>query len=290
MAMLNPVDNTTWEALKRLLDDESPVVREQLASWFNAHREEALPYLQTWVRESDRRVAGNASLHLRSLLQENPVADFSEFIQSQRYELESGIILLNRTVLPTVTVEFCSGELDQLAARCRHLLVSTHAPREMCKVVSRVLFHEEGFRCNTEDWNNPMNSLLSEVLAGRKGLPLSLSVLYILVAERLGLELEPVCMPGRFMVGCFLEPIPFYVDASERGTFCTPEALFRIISEQQVQPDPMHIAPSSVREVLERCCRNLVHQCLAFGDIAGSQLFARYVHEFETTYRRETNF
>jgi hypothetical protein len=93
-------------------------------------------------------------------------------------------------------------------------------------------------------------------------------------------------MPGRFMVGCFLEPIPFYIDAGERGTFCTPEALFRIISEQHIQPEPMHIAPSSVREVLEYCCRNLEQQYHASGDPMKSQLFARYVHEFEITYRR----
>src|SRR5690606_37773323 len=161
---LDSKDDKTWQALRLLLDDESAVVRERLVNWFHTHRERAIPYLQEWTCDLDRGVASEASRYLQGLVQEDPVADFSLFIESQRYELETGIVLLNRTVSPHVTVEFCAGELNQSAARSRDLLVSHHPPREVCKVISRVLFHEEGFRSNVEEDHHPANSLLREVL------------------------------------------------------------------------------------------------------------------------------
>ena len=82
-------------------------------------------------------------------------------------------------------------------------------PLEICSVMNRVLFHEYGFRGAGKDFENPQNSFLHRVLERRKGLPITLSVIYILIARRLGFDLEPIGLPGRFMVGCFSDERPF---------------------------------------------------------------------------------
>ena len=64
-----------------------------------------------------------------------------------------------------------------------------------------MLFHEWGFRGNVEQYTDPLNSFIDKVLARRKGIPISLSVLYLLVSERLGMPLEPVGLPGPFCRG-----------------------------------------------------------------------------------------
>ena len=59
--------------------------------------------------------------------------------------------------------------------------------REKCRVINRVLFHDYGFRGNHEDYTDPLNSFLDQVLARKKGLPITLGMVYLLVAGRLGL-------------------------------------------------------------------------------------------------------
>lgn len=286
---MSNVDKETWLAMERLLDDDSPVVRESLAAWFREHEQEAIHWLKEWAGSRIKTVSEAACHHLRSLEYSDPVDEFLKFIRSLHYELETGALLLNRVTFPKLRPETCSREIDQLALRCQDLLVASNSAKEICKVINRVIFHEEEFRGDLDDFNNPMNSYLSQVLESHKGIPISLGILYILVAQRLGLDLEPVCMPGRFVVGCFAEEMPFYIDPFERGAIRTPDYLFRFLKSRNIVPDISHLAPSSVREVLCRCCRNLVHQYISIGDVPQSQLFARFVHEFEATYRRETS-
>jgi hypothetical protein len=92
-------------------------------------------------------------------------------------------------------------------------------------VLNRVLFHEYGFRGNVERYTDPLNSFLDEVLSRRKGLPITLSILYVLVAQRIGLILEPVGLPGHFVAGCFSEDDPFFIDAFDQGALRTPAEL-----------------------------------------------------------------
>ena len=120
------------------------------------------------------------------------IAEFREFIRAQQYDLESGSVLLSRTVHPQADAEACASTLDAMAARCRELIVEPGTAREKCRVINRVLFHESGFRGNVEDYTDPNNSFLDQVLTRRRGIPVSLSIVYLLVARRLGLLLSDV--------------------------------------------------------------------------------------------------
>ena len=80
---------------------------------------------------------------------------------------------------------------------------------------------ELGLRGNSDHYTDPANSLLDQVLSRRLGIPLSISVIYLLVAQRLGLELEPVGVPGHFLVGCYEPEGPFYLDAFNQGLLLT---------------------------------------------------------------------
>jgi regulator of sirC expression with transglutaminase-like and TPR domain len=152
--------------------------------------------------------------------------------------------------------------------------------------MNRVLFHEWGFHGNVEHYADPLNSLLDQVVARRTGLPLSLSIVYLLVAQRLGLALEPVGLPGHFIVGCFVDSPPFYVDPFDKGVFLDPDEIYALLRANQIAPQVTDLAPTPVREVLCRNCRNLVNHYTAAGDADRARLFASFVVEFETTHER----
>jgi regulator of sirC expression with transglutaminase-like and TPR domain len=214
------------------------------------------------------------------------VSEFRAFIRSLNYELETGTLLLARTVTPELDIAECRAEIDEMAARCRELISEPSSNREKCRVMNRVLFHEWGFRGNVEQYTDPMNSFIDKVLTRRKGIPISLSVLYLLVGERLGMPLEPVGLPGHFVVGCYADETPFFIDPFDQGLFRDAEEVFALLRSNHIAPKPSDLAPTTVREVLCRSCRNLANHYSAASDLARAQIFSEFADEFEATHER----
>ncbi len=277
---------TEQDALLSLLDDTSATVRRALLARFTKLGSSAAPFLQTIAQGSNRILARHAAWFLEELKFTDPVAEFSGFIRSQNYELETGVLLLARTVEPRLDVGECCAELDAIADRCRELIVEPSSMRERCRVMNRVLFHEWGFHGNVEHYTDPRNSFIDQVLKRRTGIPISLSVVYLLVAERLGVELEPVGLPGHFIVGCFADDLPFFIDAFDRGVFRDADEIFELLRANNIVPKASDLAPTPIREVLCRSCRNLVNHYTAAGKPERAKMFAHFVEEFEATYER----
>ena len=274
------------EALISLLDDPSPAVHQALIAQFTRLGAEGSELLCAIANSTNRIASLAAGEYLRELKYSDPAADFRKFIHSLNYELETGMLLLNRTVNPALDVAGICTQLDALAARCRKLTPASRSLREQCRGLNRVLFEELGLRGNEENYTDPNNSLLDQVLSRHLGIPLSLSVVYLLVAQRLGLELEPVGVPGHFLVGCYEPEGPFYLDAFNQGQFLTPDDIFARLRSQQRMPQLSDLAPTPVREVLSRCCRHLAKHYTAAGDTAHARLFAGFVADFEAAYER----
>ena len=166
------------EALLGLLDDPNPVVRRALLAHFTVRGTAAAALLQEIAHGSNRVLARHAAWFIEELKLTDPVTEFRSFIRSLNYELETGALLLARTVTPQLDVTECRAGIDEMAARCRELISEPSTNREKCRVINRVLFHEWGFRGNVEQFTDPMNSFIDKVLMRRKGIPISLSVLY----------------------------------------------------------------------------------------------------------------
>lgn len=276
------------DALLGLLDDSTPQVRKALLAHFAELGAPAVQFLQEVARGSHRILARHAAWFLEEMKFSDPVAEFRGFIRSLNYELETGALLLSRTVSPSLDVSACCATLDQIANRCRELITHPASAREQCRIINRVLFHEWGFHGNVDHYTDPLNSLIDHVLTRRKGIPISLSTVYLLVAERLGLELEPVGMPGHFVVGCFTEAKPFFVDPFDRGIFLDTDEVFALLRANKIVPKGSDLMPTPIREVLCRSCRNLVNHYKAAGDDEHAKLFASFVEEFDAAYEKHS--
>lgn len=277
------------DALLALLDDDSPGIRQALLRQFTQLGDDARIFLQDAARSSDRAVSLSAVWFLRELKFNDPVAEFRGFIQSLNYELETGMLLLARTVNPALDVTAVCAQLDAFAARVRKLLPRAATLRTQARIVARVLFDEYGLRGNVEHYTDPRNSLIDQVLERRLGIPLSLSTVYLLVAQRVGLEFEPVGVPGHFLVGGYEPEGPFFIDSFAGGKLLSPEDVFERIRSLQHTPQLADLAPTPVREVLCRACRNLANHYTAADHPDHARLFTSFVAEFEATYERHAS-
>lgn len=277
------------EALLSLVDDESASVREELLRLFRNHIEEATVFLKEYSDTEDVLRQKIARRWMNDLGLEDVVLSFRQFIDSFQYELETGLIMLCRTVYPELTTGDVCEFLDLLAKRYYELAVHPASNFERCRLLNRVLFHEYGFRGDADNFYDPQNSFLNRVLDRRKGIPLTLSVIYLLVGNRVGLELEPVGAPGRFLVGCFTDETVFYIDPFERGLLRTREELVVELLRPQGVEDERVLNPCPVGEVICRCCRNLAHQYQLQGDSEKQALFDSFIKNFEDAYEREAS-
>ena len=285
---MSKISKARKEAYLKLLDDEGPEVRRGLLNAFRHHGESATEFLTEILDRHGSDFGRHARFFLHELGAINTVSEFRDFIDSLHYELETGLLMLERTVHPNTEIEDYHRVLDAMAERVRELHVEGTSSLEVCKILNRVIFHEFEFRGEKEDFYNPDNSFLGKVLDNRRGIPLTLSVVYLLVADRFGFQLEPVGFPVRFMLGCFEEEVPFYIDPFSGGTLLSRGDVESFLWENKTTPMDSYFQPTPVGEIICRSCRNLVHQYQLADNTQMMDRFTSFVDEFERVYREHS--
>lgn len=149
--------------------------------------------------------------------------------------------------------------LDGLAAE-----VSRHSgggsPLERLHRLREYLFAEQGFKGNRDDYFDPRNSFLSDVLDRRMGIPISLSLVLIEVGKRLDLPMEGIGLPGHFITGVRLDSTPILLDPFHGGAILTPESCRDVVSRalgKRVRLTEASFVPVGGRQFLTRMLANL---------------------------------
>ncbi len=202
--------------------------------------------------------------------------------------LEEGALLIAEVGRPGLDHRHAIHKLDTLAAEVwaalgpsTRLLRPNQVTRRdsalrVLEVINEVISARHGFHGSEDDYANPRNSFLDQALERREGLPITLSVIYLEVARRLGAPLEGVSPPAHFMTRWPLsddEGGPLYVDAFKRGELLDEPTMRRFILNliRDTGPyvfDPAWSRTASVREILTRMLHNLKQTYLQRGETA----------------------
>ncbi|HXG42128.1 MAG TPA: transglutaminase-like domain-containing protein [Dehalococcoidia bacterium] len=150
--------------------------------------------------------------------------------------------------------------LDELACRCRHQLRPGSGPYHIIGTINHVLFQQEGFRGNRRDYYDPENSYLNRVLERRVGIPITLSLVYMEVARRLGFPLRGVALPGHFIVKYVGPGEEVFIDPFHEGAILSVEECEERVWEATGRSDllsPHHLEATTRRQMLLRLLHNL---------------------------------
>jgi regulator of sirC expression with transglutaminase-like and TPR domain len=131
---------------------------------------------------------------------------------------------------------------------------------ERLQVLHEFLFREQGFAGNERDFYNPRNSCLNEVIAARTGIPISLSVVYMAVAERLEMPVFGIGLPGHFLCSYEDEGFQTYIDVFHQGTLMTAEQCIdfaRTLTGMDLSATPQLLKPVTPQQILVRMLNNL---------------------------------
>src|SRR6516164_5697032 len=162
------------------------------------------------------------------------LASFAALVEPARedasIDVATAALAIARTEYPALDLPYYNSRLDGLAKRVRARMRSSPTARETIALLNRVLFDEEGLRGNRENYYDARNSFLNDVLDRKLGIPITISVIYMDVARRVGFPLCGTGMPGHFLVKrCDPMSGEIIVDPYNRGRIVsTPECQQRL--------------------------------------------------------------
>lgn len=182
---------------------------------------------------------------------------------SRELGLAEGALLIARDEYPALDISDYLNRLDSLADDIRKSSSNEQEPIALLEAINHKLFTELEFSGNVEQYQDPRNSYLNDVLDRRLGIPITLSVLYVEIGRRLGLTIDGVSFPGHFLVRCLTADGLIVLDPFYKGASLGESDLTRrLVNMVPGLEDPraalaQFLTSVDHREILARVLRNL---------------------------------
>ncbi len=177
-------------------------------------------------------------------------------------DLVEGALLIAANEYPQLDVAACRRRLDDMAGELQARAAGSRDTDRLIRVLNHYLYDELGFAGNLSNFNDPRNSFLNDVLDRRLGIPITLSLLYMELGNRVGLDVRGLSFPGHFLVKVPAEDGDRVVDAFSTGLLLDDEELRQRLRHftgpGRGEPDlDQYLIPAGKRQILARMLRNL---------------------------------
>jgi len=254
-----PLPASQREALISLLADDDPAVyqtvREKILSYGPAARE----WLRPHMLSNDsllRRRAQQIVYHFARQSADNRFLAFC-LKQGAELDLEQGAWLLAQTQHPDTNIEAYQALLDSYASEVRERIDFTADTKAILTTLNFYLFDELGFAGNEQNFYEPENSYLNCVMDRRTGNPISLCVVYLLLARRLRLPIAGIGLPGHFVCRFQSAASELYIDTFNRGKLMSKADCVQYLLRGHYGLQDDYLTPVNPRRILVRVCGNL---------------------------------
>ncbi|HTW88630.1 MAG TPA: transglutaminase-like domain-containing protein [Candidatus Binataceae bacterium] len=187
-------------------------------------------------------------------------SEFARLVAREPIPLARGALLIAGEEYPGLNVDHYLDRITALAQQAEPLVRSGADTVERVQLLSGFLFGEHGFAGNREDYTDPRNSFLNEVLDRRLGIPITLSVIYLEIGRRLGLNLYGVSFPAHFLVKAVDERGELIIDPFNAGAILDLDEIKARLAQIYGQPtelDAAMLRAVGARHILVRMLRNL---------------------------------
>jgi regulator of sirC expression with transglutaminase-like and TPR domain len=183
--------------------------------------------------------------------------------EEARLNLAEAALLIAQDDYPELDPGYYIAELDRLGNTLKKRMPSDFSPVHRLLALNRYMFVELGFKANDGNFYDPDNSLLNVVLERRCGIPITLSIIYLELGKRIGLNLSGISFPGHFLVKLPVADGELILDPYSKGKSLSEADLRSRLGELARDIDPAELPlrqflePASKREIIARMLRNL---------------------------------
>lgn len=242
-----------------LLDDEDPRSLDLVRGEILKIGKPILPFLDDLRASCSSDLTRRVDTVISELRTRDLHDEFKRLAGSPDCDLETGVWLISRIGFPGVRPAVYMGWLDKVAGSVRKALPMAADAYTTMQQLNIHLFQELGFEGNETRYYDPENTYLNRVIETRRGIPVSLSVLYLLISKRLGLPVHGVGTPGHFLVG-YRESSQsrFFIDPFHHGRLLGTQDVRRMLVRNGYEFRPEYLQACAPRDILARMLRNLI--------------------------------
>uniref|UniRef100_UPI004048C785 transglutaminase-like domain-containing protein n=1 Tax=Algoriphagus sp. TaxID=1872435 RepID=UPI004048C785 len=253
--MLSP---SQLDALISLLDDSDWEVKQHVREKLIGLGAAVIPVLEQKWEESFNPILQKELEDLVHDLQFGLVKQrLTDWKASQNQDLLDGLWILNTYQYPDLERETLKAAIHQLYVEAWTHFSPDLQPLDQVKILNHVFFKQLQFSGNTKNFHSPSNSMLSAVLESKKGNPISLCSIYLLVSQKLGLPIYGVNLPNLFVLIYQQGETNFYINAFNKGLVFSKKEIQNFLEQLKIDPLPVYFEPCTNLAIVLRFLKNL---------------------------------
>lgn len=260
------------KALVSLLDDQDEQIVNQIVDKIRSLGKEIIPFLESeWESNFNPHVQRRIEELIHDLQYERLKDRIQEWFESKDQDLLTGLWMIATYQYPDLELEKLKQELEQIYYDAWLEFKPDLYPYDQVKILNSVLFNKLKFGANTKNFHSPGNSMINIVLETHKGNPITLCIIYLLVAQKLKMPVYGVNLPNLFIVTYKEEKSQFYINAFNKGLIFTKQDIENYIHELRLTPQDSFFEPCSNLEIIRRVFRNLIMSFDKMGEHAKAE-------------------
>ncbi|MCU0367583.1 MAG: transglutaminase-like domain-containing protein [Cyclobacteriaceae bacterium] len=260
------------KALVSLLDDDDKQVTAHVEEKILSIGKEAIPFLEKeWESSLNPTVQSRIEELIHTLQYDLLRERLKEWYQSENKDLLTGMWLVATYQYPDLELEKLRQDLEQIYYDTWLEFRPDLYPLDQVKLINSVFFNKLKFGANTKNFHSPGNSMINIVLESRKGNPITLCVIYMLIAQKLKLPVQGVNLPNLFILTYKDANHHFYINAFNRGLIFSRQDIENYINELHLVPQTSFYEACTTLEIIQRTLRNLVLSFEKLGEHAKAE-------------------
>lgn len=261
------IDKAELKALVTLLDDEDEEVVEHVEDKIRSLGHAVIQQLESHWEESFNPIIQKKLEDLIHSMQFSRLQDrLMLWKDSEEQDLLEGMWLVSTYLYPDLDLSKLKNEVEQIFYDVWLEFKTDALPIEQVKILNSVLFDKLKFKPNSKNFHAVSNSMINRVLESKKGNPLSLCAIYLMVAQKLKMPVFGVNLPNLFILVYKSEKSQFYINAFNRGIIFTRDDIDNYIAHLNLTPMDIFYEPCSNKDIVRRMMRNLMASFDKIGD------------------------
>lgn len=258
-------------ALISLLDDPDEEIYSHIRQQLLSLGSPVIPFLEReWEKSFESVIQTRIENIIHHIQFNDTYANLEKWVKEGGKDLLSGIILIARYQYPDIDEVGIKKQIERIKHDAWLELNPNLTALEKVRVLNHIIFEVYGFSGNTTNFHAPQNSYINNVLESKRGNPLSLSILYSIIAQSLDIPIYGVNLPEHFILAYATEktdlPVPisskdekvmFYINPFSKGTVFGKHEVDSFLRQLKVKPIPAFYEPCSNIDMIRRLVNNL---------------------------------
>lgn len=255
-------------ALISLLDDSDQEIKEHVKDKIISLGNDIIPLLENkWESSFNPELQKEIEELVHELQITLLKQRLSQWMLSKDKELLEGLWIINTYLYPELEFDQLNAVIHQVYFEVWTNFKSELPAYDKIRIINNVLFNDLKFSANTKNFHSPGNSMLKTVLETKKGNPISLCCVYLLVAKKLGLPIYGVNLPNLFVLTYKSDKLNFYINAFNKGLIFSKQDINNYLDHLKLEPKPVFFEPCDNQSIIQRTLRNLVFSFEKIGEI-----------------------